>query len=263
MQLQAFLEKKNASPSRLFVGQRNPILTEKDLYRLGRSVVDLYARAMLKMDIQWRAPLPDCPKILAANHPTTIDPFLIMLLASEQVSVLVTESCFEIPVFGRLLRESGHVPVVRNSGGATVEAALRLLAEGRTVAIFPEGAISPANGGVHPPRSGVARLAVSGGALVIPVGIGLDRDRIRRIETELNGKPEVITWYLHGPYSVTVGRPLTFEGDVQDRERVRAVAGHVMNDICGLARESQSRVERTQAAEVGALPAPAWLTNAR
>ena len=169
MQMEAFVEKNKICSGR-FAGERNPLLTEKVYYGLGHSVVDLYARAMLKMDIQWRAPLTAGPKILAANHPTTTDPFLIMLLAPEQVSVLVTEGCFEIPVFGRLLLQSGHVPVVRNSGGATIEAAGRLLAEGRTVAIFPEGAISPAEGGFHRPHSGVARLAVSTGAPVIPVG---------------------------------------------------------------------------------------------
>lgn len=262
MQMQTFLEKQNISPGWLFGGQ-DPVLTEKDFYRLGRSVVDLYARAMLKMDVQWRAPLPDGPKILAANHPTTTDPFLIMLLASEQVSVLVTEGCFNIPVFGRILSESGHVPVVRNSGGATIEAARRLLEEGRTVAIFPEGTISPEDGGVHRPHSGVARLAMSSGAPVIPVGIGLDRDRIRRMETDLDGRPEIVTWYLRGPYVMTVGQPLRFEGDVNDWNHVRSVSEQIMQRIAGLARESQRRIELAQAAEAGALPTLASLVGVR
>ena len=239
--------RKHSAWSSWFLGQHNPILTEQGFYRLSRSLVDLYARSMLTMDVRQRAPLPDGPKILAANHPTTIDPFLIMLLASEQVSVLVTEGCFQIPLFGRLLLESGHVPVVRDSGGATVEAARRLLAQGRTVAIFPEGAISPSGGGFHAPHSGVARLAVSTGAPVIPVGIGLDRKRIRRIETSVAGQPDVITWYLPGPYVVTVGRPLSFHGDVGDWAHVRSVAEQVMQHIVHLAHESGRRVAQAPA----------------
>jgi 1-acyl-sn-glycerol-3-phosphate acyltransferase len=246
MQIRTWVEKQK-SDVRRFVGQRDPVLNEKDFYRLGRSVVDLYAMATLKMDVQWRAPLPDGAKILAANHPTTTDPFLIMLLASEQVSVLVTEGCFQIPVFGRLLLESGHVPVVRNGGGATVEAARRLLAEGRTVAIFPEGAISPVDGSVHQSHSGVARLAVSSGAPVIPVGIGLNRRHIHRIKTEVDGKPEVVTWYLGGHYAMTVGRPLRFEGDVNDWAYVRSVSGKIMQHIARLARESDRRVAQAPA----------------
>ena len=220
---------------------------EQVFYRMGRAVVDLYARAMLEMDVQWGAPLPAGPKILAANHPTTTDPFLIMLLAQEQVSVLVTEGCFRIPVFGRVLSESGHVPVLRGTGGASIDAAARLLAEGQSVAIFPEGAISPSAGGVHAPRSGVARIALRSGAPVIPVGIGLDRACIRRIGTQVDGQAEVITWYARGPYAVTVGHPLRFQGDVDDWAHVRSVSESIMQRIARLARESDRRVARAQA----------------
>jgi 1-acyl-sn-glycerol-3-phosphate acyltransferase len=230
-------------------------MLENVLYRLGRSAMDLYGRLVLDMDIQGGAPLPDGPKILAANHPTTTDPFLIMLLAAEQVSVLVTAGCFEIPVFGRYLLAAGHVPVIRNSGGSTVEAAGRLLRAGRTVAIFPEGAISPREGGFHQPHSGVARLALGSGAPVIPVGIGLQRERIRRFEAGMAGKPEVVTWYPGGLYAVTVGQPLRFEGDVEDRAYVRLVSRQIMQRIVHLAQESARRVEAARLLTGG--PAPA------
>ncbi len=56
----------------------------------------------------------------------------------------------------------------------------------------------------------VARLALSTGAPVIPVGIGLDRARIHLIETLVDGAIEVGTWYFGGPYAMTVGEPLHF-----------------------------------------------------
>jgi 1-acyl-sn-glycerol-3-phosphate acyltransferase len=250
MQLQAFVEKQNIGTG-WSVKERNPIITERGFYRLGRSVVDLYARAMLKMDIQWRAPLPDGPKILAANHPTTTDPFYILTLLSEPVSVLVTAAAFDVPGFGDYLRATGHVPAVRGSGGATVEA-------GRSVAIFPEGALSPLAGGFHRPHSGVARVTLRTGAPVIPVGIGLQRERIRVTKTDVDGDTVIGHLYTSGPYAMTVGRPLTFKGDVQDREHVHAVAGHIMHHIHSLARESEGRIERAQAAEAGTLPTTAW-----
>ena len=85
------------------------------------------------------------------------------------------------------------------------------------MAIFPEGAINPLNGGFHHPHTGAARPALSTGAPVIPVGIGLQRERIRLVETEMEGKPEVTTGYLGGPYAMTVSQPLRFAGDVEDR----------------------------------------------
>jgi 1-acyl-sn-glycerol-3-phosphate acyltransferase len=217
-------------------------MLEQVLYQLGRAGMELYARTMLDLDVRWQAPLPDGPKIIAANHPTTTDPFLSLLLTREQVSVLVTEGCFRLPLFGDYLRAAGHVPVVHNGGGATVAAALQLLAAGRTVVIFPEGALSPAGGGCHPAHSGAARLALSSGAPLVPVGIGLRREGIRCVDRELDGQVETITWYTNGPYAMTVGRPLQFEGDVADRALVRNISRQIMQRISSLAQESSRRV---------------------
>jgi 1-acyl-sn-glycerol-3-phosphate acyltransferase len=213
---------------------------------------------MLDVDIQWHAPLPEGPKILAANHPTTTDPLYILTLLPEPVSVLITAASFDVPGVGAYLRATGHMPAVRSSGGATVDAMVRQVEAGRSVTIFPEGTLSPLAGGFHWPHSGVARVALRTGAPVIPVGIGLQRDRIRVTEAKVDGDKATGHFYPSGPYAITVGQPLTFEGDVRDREWVRAVAGQIMNHICSLARESERRIERAQAAEAGARPAPAW-----
>jgi 1-acyl-sn-glycerol-3-phosphate acyltransferase len=236
---------------------------EKALYRMGRALLVAYMRLMLEVDVQRHAPLPEGPKILAANHPTTTDPFYILTLLSEPVSVLVTAACFDVPGFGHYLQATGHVPAVRGSGGATVEAVARQVEAGRSVAIFPEGALSPLAGGFHRPHSGVARVALRTSAPVIPVGIGLQRDSVRVTQTKMGGHNAIGHLYTSGPYAMTVGRPLTFGGDVQDRERVRAVAGYIMDHIRSLARESERRIRRAQAAEAPPVPAPAWPVGAR
>jgi 1-acyl-sn-glycerol-3-phosphate acyltransferase len=236
-------------------GQAAPenAIYEKALYTMGRSLVAAYTRLMLDVDIQWHAPLPEGPKILAANHLTTIDPLYLLPLLSEPVSVLLTAVSFDVPVVGAYLRATGHVPAIRGSGGATVDAMVRQVEAGRSVAIFPEGALSPLAGGFHRPHSGVARVALRTSAPVIPVGIGLQRDRIRVTEGKIDGDKAIGHFYLSGPYAITVGRPLAFAGDVQDHERVRAVASQIMHHIRILARESECRIEQAQAAEAGAL----------
>jgi len=112
------------------IARPNPAPSNRDLrrqvlYSLWRSVVALYARARLKMDIQWHAPPSGGPNIFAANHPTTTDPFYILTLLSEPVSMLVTAAAFEVAGFGPYLRAAGHVAAVRGSSGATVEAVAR------------------------------------------------------------------------------------------------------------------------------------------
>jgi 1-acyl-sn-glycerol-3-phosphate acyltransferase len=221
-----------------------PIALERGLNGLGRSTIGLYARLALRTDIQWHAPLPAGPKIIAANHPTTTDPFYILMLVRQQTSVLVTESAFRVPVFGRYLLGAGHVAAVCDSRGATVQALRQQIEAGRNVAIFPEGALSPLAGGFHRPHTGVARVALLTGAPVVPVGIGLQREQIRVVRTKIDGGEEVAHLYLRGPYAMTVGKPMSFEESLEDRGYVCWVAQQIMQRIIHLAGESEGRVRQ-------------------
>jgi 1-acyl-sn-glycerol-3-phosphate acyltransferase len=197
---------------------------------------------MFDMDIVWEAPLPPGPKIIAPNHPSTTDPFLVTGLISEPTTILIDNRLFKVPVFGRYLHLAGHVPVDKDNGRKAFEAARRLLDEGRTIAIFPEGAVSPFGGGLHRPRTGAARLALLTGAPIIPIGIHLDRERIKLVESKYSGITVVGTWYLRGPYAMTIGSPLILDGNVEDREYVRAVSERLMRRIARLSRQSARRM---------------------
>ncbi len=214
------------------------------LYKVGRPVVNLYAAAMFDMDVVWEASLPTGPKIIAPNHPSTTDPFLITGLVAEPTSILIDDRLFKVPVFGRYLHLTGHVPVVNGNGCKAFEAAKRLLQAGRSIAIFPEGTVSPLEGGLHPPRTGAARLALSTGVPVVPVGIHLQRERIRVVESRYSGMSVTGRWYLRGPYAMTVGMPMRFDGDVEDREYVREVGDRIIQRIAHLAQQSARRTDR-------------------
>ena len=224
----------------------------------GRQVAGLYGKALLNVNVEWQAPLPSGPKIIAANHPTTTDPFLLMGLIGEPMSILITESCFKLPGLGAFLRAAGHVPVVSGSGKAALDEGIRLLRAGRTVGIFPEGVLSPLDqlgrGGCYPPHTGVARLALATGAPVIPVGISLDPARIIFRDTVIDGVTEHVRWYVRGPYFVTAGRPMAVTGSLEDREGVRLAAARIMNRVAGLAQYSASRLRSE--VELGATPVP-------
>ncbi len=214
---------------------------------LGRNLSRLYAGLALETDVVWRGPLPAGAKIIAANHPATTDPFLMMGLAGEPVYILITNMCFQMPALGRFLRGAGHIPVVAGSGRAALDAALDLLANGKTVGIFPEGALSPLEGGACPAHTGVARLAIASGAPVIPVGIALDREHITFFEARGGGQVETARLYLSGPYAATGGAPLRFSGDLEDRALVRAAASRVMTEIMRLANQSALRLRAAYA----------------
>lgn len=215
------------------------------LYWFSRPIVRTYAGTMLKMDVHMHSVFPTGAKIIAANHPSTTDPFYVASMLGKQSFILISKHLFQVPVLGEYLRRSGHICVEAGKGQAAVDAALRYLAEGKTVMIFPEGHLSPEEGGFCPVRTGVARLALASGAPVFPVGIHLERRRIHSIRSTIHGQVEYGRWYLRGPYNITIGQPLRFTGDVEDRPMVRTVASTVMHHIIELARESEIRLDRT------------------
>ncbi len=215
------------------------------LYRLGRTFIRVFALVMLRMEIRRHADLPAGPKIFVANHPSATDPFLIHLVSSQPMSVLISANAFAVPVFGFFLRKMKQIPVTHGAGSIAMEDAHRLLKAGGSVTIFPEG-------GLRPPRTGAARLALSTGAPVIPVGIHLPRERSTRIRSNISGRPTVGYWYLRGPYQITVGQPMKFEGNAENREHVHKVSLTIMERIRLLAQESEKRLARQQG-----LPSPA------
>jgi 1-acyl-sn-glycerol-3-phosphate acyltransferase len=202
---------------------------------------------MLQLDILWQAPFPSGPKLIVANHPSTTDPFYLGLLSNQPASLLIMEALFLIPIFGAFLRLSGHIPVGPGKGRTAVDAALRRLLGGHSVAIFPEGDLSPPEGGCRRPHTGAARLALLTGAPVIPVGIYLPRDRRRAIRPTIAGDGQLGYLYLRGKYGMTVGQAMHFEGDVEDRERVVSISEHIMGRIMSLAQESERRVSAAPA----------------
>jgi 1-acyl-sn-glycerol-3-phosphate acyltransferase len=211
------------------------------LHILGNHLIRAYARIVLKLDMVWHAPLPPGPKLFVANHPSATDPFLIHLISTQPMSVLISASAFTTPILGDFLRKIEQIPVVPQQRGQALDHAVRVIKNGRSVTIFPEGDFSPQEGGFREPRTGAARLALSTGVPVIPVGIHIKREWSYRIISGVSGKKTTGYWYLHGPYTVTVGEPMYFDGAVDDRQRVAEVSNSIMGQIHQLAAESEAR----------------------
>lgn len=215
-------------------------------YQIGRLIVSFYIRCIMRVDIQQDAPFPKGAKIIAVNHPSTNDPAFVTALSAEHMTILIKDTVFKVPLFGHSLRFSGHVPVIRGQGQAAMEEGIRLLREGRTVMIFPEGEISP-QGSFHKPHTGVARMALLTGVPVVPVGISVDGRKVNRIFSKIDGEMEPISWYLRGPYAMTVGKAVNFHGSLEDRDQVRDVTGQIMHHIVTLSRRGDQRLSQARA----------------
>jgi 1-acyl-sn-glycerol-3-phosphate acyltransferase len=115
--------------------------------------------------------------ILAINHLAVIDSFVVALMLPRRVAFLAKAEYFE-GSRAILFRALGAVPVDRQHSRAALaalEVAGEVLARGEAFAIHPEGTRS-LDGRLHRGRTGVAQLALSSGAPVVPVAvIGTDR----------------------------------------------------------------------------------------
>jgi 1-acyl-sn-glycerol-3-phosphate acyltransferase len=109
------------------------------------------------------------PMLLAANHVSVLDPPLVGGAAPRELHFMAKEELFRIPLFGRLITGLNSHPVKRDgSDGRALKTAIRLLAEGHAMLVFPEGTRG-VEGRLGEGKAGVGMLAVMSGAPVVPV----------------------------------------------------------------------------------------------
>ncbi|MBW3648623.1 MAG: 1-acyl-sn-glycerol-3-phosphate acyltransferase, partial [Actinobacteria bacterium] len=116
--------------------------------------------------------------ILAGNHTTFLDNFMIPLVVPRRVTFLAKSDYFTRRGLKGKLQKSffsgvGMIPLDR-SGGKASEAALgtglQVLEDGELMGLYPEGTRSP-DGRLYRGKTGVARMALEAGVPVIPVGL--------------------------------------------------------------------------------------------
>ncbi|MFZ0385253.1 MAG: 1-acyl-sn-glycerol-3-phosphate acyltransferase, partial [Solirubrobacteraceae bacterium] len=111
------------------------------------------------------------PVIIAANHRSFLDPFVIACMARRPMYYVAKQEIFMGRVISWLLTSLGAFPVRRGaSDSETIITAKAILERGDIVLIFPEGTRTRP-GALGTPRRGVGRLALESGAPVVPVAV--------------------------------------------------------------------------------------------
>jgi glycerol-3-phosphate dehydrogenase (NAD(P)+) len=119
------------------------------------------------------------PLLLASNHRSFLDPFVIGTLVRRPVYYMAKRELFEKRWQAWVLNALGAFPVDRGAGDRdAMDTARAILARGDCVVIFPEGTRVRA-GGLGEPRRGIGRLALETGAPVAPVAV-IGSDGVRR-----------------------------------------------------------------------------------
>jgi len=148
-------------------------------YYIGRWIIAPLARMIYRPRIEGRKNMPrKGPVILASNHLSFIDSFVIPMFAPRPVYFLAKSSYFDGKGIGgwfsrHFFTAIGATPVQRGAGQAALDALdqqRRILESGRAIALYPEGTRS-LDGRLYKGRTGVAFLALETGAQVVPVGL--------------------------------------------------------------------------------------------
>lgn len=114
--------------------------------------------------------------LVVSNHVSNFDPLALghFVLAHGRYPRYIGKSdIWKVPGLGWLARACGQIPVERNSERArdVVQAAVDAIAAGKCVVIYPEGTITgDPEGWPMTPRAGAARIALTSGCPVVPIG---------------------------------------------------------------------------------------------
>jgi 1-acyl-sn-glycerol-3-phosphate acyltransferase len=218
---------------------------------------------LIKQKMQGRENLPrEGGLILAPNHLSYADWGTVALFSYEAgryPTFLIKSSVFNVKGIGPVLRKLGQLPVYRNRGDAALvlRDAERALRSGECVVVYPEGTASrdPEQWPMKA-RTGVARLALTTGAPVIPIAHWGAQDVLPYGSSRPHLWPRKTVRMVAGPpvdLSAFRDRPLN---SVTLRDATAVVMAEVTALLAGLRDETPPAVpydpaERGRAAQIG------------
>ncbi|KAA1250236.1 1-acyl-sn-glycerol-3-phosphate acyltransferase [Mycobacterium simiae] len=110
--------------------------------------------------------------VIAINHTGYLDFTFAGLPAYQQglgrkVRFMAKQEVFDHKITGPIMRRLRHIPVDRQDGAASYEAAVQMLKAGELVGVYPEATISRSFE-IKQFKSGAARMAVEAGVPIVP-----------------------------------------------------------------------------------------------
>lgn len=143
------------------------------LYRFGCWLSKVFFAIFYRVSFEGLENIPaDGPLIVCSNHISLLDMFLFAHRMPQKVYFMAKQELFKIPVLCSIIRALGAYPVKRGFGDTqAAKTTLKLLKEGKTVGIFPEGHRRNKSRVKLKPKSGAILFALESGAPILPVGI--------------------------------------------------------------------------------------------
>jgi len=157
--------------------------------------------------------VPGQPYVFAANHVSHIEIWVLLARLPGSVRFIYKRELEKVPVFGRAIVASGHIPIDRqkpSSAFAAYDAAAKEIRAGTSAIVFPEGTRS-ADGKLMPLKKGPFVMAVAAQVPVVPVAV------LGAFESMPKGSlsPKPV------PVTIRIGKPIPTLGlGYDDRDRL-------------------------------------------
>jgi 1-acyl-sn-glycerol-3-phosphate acyltransferase len=182
--------------------------------------------------------------IITPNHVTFADPVWITIPIRRRLHYMAWDRMFEIPVLGFVMRVFGAFPVSQEAADVSAQrVATSLLKRGEALVIFPEGGRTR-TGKVMPFKLGAFRLALTHGALIVPVTISGAR-QIWPVG-QILPHPGKLTITYHQP--ILVERVPEDISSAELKQRAGLLARQVRDMVISALAQDTSKPETTQAA---------------
>ena len=132
--------------------------------------------------------------IVCSNHVNAIDPIIVGISLTKRMYFMAKAELFKNKLLGTLIQGLGVFPVKRGEADIkSIKTSLKLLANGKVLALFPEGTRNKTSEVVAEP--GIAMLAIKSKVPVVPVAIISSYKFFRRTKVII-GKPiELIEYH--------------------------------------------------------------------
>jgi 1-acyl-sn-glycerol-3-phosphate acyltransferase len=164
------------------------------------------------------------PAILVCNHTSGLDPLLIQSVVERVVIWMMAKEYYDIKALTWVFKAIEAIPVDRGARDtASVRAALRHLADGRILGVFPEGRIERTRE-LMPFQTGVALMAIKTGVPVYPAFL----DGSQRNKTMLGA----FVWPNRA--TLAFGPPVEFDRSSTSRENLEEATARIKAAVAAL-----------------------------
>lgn len=209
-------------------------------------IVGPFMLSVFRPWVRGRENVPESgPVIFASNHLSFIDSVFLPLVVDRPIRFLAKSEYFTGRgakgwLIKRFFLAIGQLPIDRSGGKASeasLHGGLEHLAEGGQLGIYPEGTRSP-DGRLYRGRTGVARMILDSGAIVVPVAM-VDTEKAMPTGTLI---PKVRR------IGVVFGEPLDFSrftGMEGDRFVLRSITDEIMYELARIGGQEYTDVYAT------------------